>query len=802
MKILQSLLTIALVGILLSSAGFAQLDRDLDIVIVYGAECSKFLDQPISNLRVYTYDASADVWSPIPYQVDEFRIRNGTLDQVEVAWNGNGKLTGVDEIVFMAKDMGDVAPNLETWPDDVMSQGYDRYEIIATNPETMENGYAYIYYSETLATDETFYVTYNNDRIYGETYGIAHHSEVASGLPDSLAINGNDVDVLDSWRIRAKIDKIVVEADLGTGSKLPFTGTNIYFSEDMDTSFRLTYGFISVTVNARAYHEEDSLRVKAGNIRVLREHTMAIELVTTGLEELALIPILTKYYGNFVEFEPAFSLDLGDDVTELETDHVAFSQGFNENSMQVKFYGNDFVNSTGQEDSLVNRNPENLIFKDELFSQDWPGLHWWGFSGQASSTVNNATFFTIAELNGERIAPGRAPALYYYDFKNDDEDPAPVYGIAGLRIYDWDKTPEQQTFEIDARYRSYYFAQNSTRAELQGLFDKYSEEMLVSALQQKYPDNIPPGRIADLRIIARTDTTATLAWTAPADDGYEGAPASYYVIRQSVIAPQNPDGDDWTWWGAISTVTAQGAKPVPAEPGELQTMVVTDLNEATIYYFRMNVVDDAGNVSGLSNTASMSTTPVELASFTATLEDNRRVHLQWTTESETNNLGFRIERRFAEQEVWEQVGFVNGNGTTIDRKFYTFADQPQSAGEWFYRLKQIDTNGASEYSEPISIVVGIPQEFMLSQNYPNPFNPETTISFTVPENATGQMVLVIYDMLGRKVRTLFEREASPGYYDVQWNGRDDAGAITSSGVYIYQLRAGDFVSTKKMIKLQ
>lgn len=785
----------------LSGAGYAEFDRDLDVITVYGSDCTDFLFEPIDHIRVYAYNAAADEWSPIPFQVDEFRIRPGTVDEVQIDWAGNDTLTSEDEIVFMAKDMGDVAPDLETWPDDDMSKDYQRYEVIVTDEDAGENAYAYIYYSATLARNETPYVTYKNDRVYGESYGVAHHSEVASGLPDSLSIAGNDVDILDSWRIRARIDEIVVEADLGSG-KLPFTGKDIYFSEDMDTSFRLSYGFITVTVNARAFHEEDSLKTKVGNIRVLREHTLAVEFITTGLEDTSRIPILTTYYGNFIEFKPSFTLDLGEDVKELESDFVSFSQGFNDSSMQVRFHGPDYLNSQGEEDLVIDRNPENVIFKDELFEADWPGKHWFGFSGQATSKINNASFLTIAELKGDRIAPGRAPALYYYDFKNDDDEKNPVYGVAGLRVYDWDKTDSQKTFEIDARYRNFYFTKNQTRSALQSLFEKYSKALTVSPVGQKFPDTIRPGRIVDLRVISRTDTTATLAWTAPGDDGYEGGPASYYVVRQSTVAPENLDGDDWDWWSAETTTASEGDKPKPAEPGVEQTMLVTGLEEAVIYYFRINVADDAGNASGLSNTASMSTTPVELATFTAEVQQKRDVVLRWTTVSETNNLGFRVERRFSEQEVWQDVGFVQGAGTTNEPQQYSFADQPSLAGEWLYRLKQLDTDGASEYSDAVSVIVGIPQEFALSQNYPNPFNPTTTISFAVPDDVQGQMTLVIYDMLGRQVRTLMNREAAPGYYDLKWDGRDDAGMQTGSGVYFYQLRAGDLSSTQKMLKLQ
>ncbi|MBI5473374.1 MAG: T9SS type A sorting domain-containing protein [Ignavibacteriae bacterium] len=103
---------------------------------------------------------------------------------------------------------------------------------------------------------------------------------------------------------------------------------------------------------------------------------------------------------------------------------------------------------------------------------------------------------------------------------------------------------------------------------------------------------------------------------------------------------------------------------------------------------------------------------------------------------------------------------------------------------------------------------GVPSEFALLQNYPNPFNPVTTIRFTVPVTVgTGPagialagrhaLSLRVYDVLGREVATLVNEQKSPGTYTVTWDASNQ-----SSGVYLYQLRAGGFVQTKKMIIIQ
>jgi hypothetical protein len=92
----------------------------------------------------------------------------------------------------------------------------------------------------------------------------------------------------------------------------------------------------------------------------------------------------------------------------------------------------------------------------------------------------------------------------------------------------------------------------------------------------------------------------------------------------------------------------------------------------------------------------------------------------------------------------------------------------------------------------------MPLTFSLSQNYPNPFNPSTTITFSVPEEGTGVTSLQIYDIRGRLLRTLVDEELGSGNYSVHWDGVSDRGELVSSGIYLYRLRQGAEVQTRKM----
>jgi hypothetical protein len=87
--------------------------------------------------------------------------------------------------------------------------------------------------------------------------------------------------------------------------------------------------------------------------------------------------------------------------------------------------------------------------------------------------------------------------------------------------------------------------------------------------------------------------------------------------------------------------------------------------------------------------------------------------------------------------------------------------------------------------------------FRLFQNYPNPFNPATVISWQL---AVGSHVeLVIYNLLGQRIRTLLNSRQSAGSHQVQWNGRDDNGEDVASGIYVFRLEAGEFVGSRKLL---
>ena len=185
--------------------------------------------------------------------------------------------------------------------------------------------------------------------------------------------------------------------------------------------------------------------------------------------------------------------------------------------------------------------------------------------------------------------------------------------------------------------------------------------------------------------------------------------------------------------------------------------------------------------------------PVELSSFSASVVDGK-VNLNWTTATETNNRGFEIHKQSGDG-AWEVIGFVSGAGSTTEKHQYSFMDNEVLSVKASYRLRQIDFDGASQYSNVIELDPVNAMSFELTQNYPNPFNPTTKIFYQVANDMPVSIVL--YDALGKEVKTLVSGNHSAGKYMIQLNAENLA-----SGTYFYRMDAGAFSQTRKLILIK
>jgi len=187
--------------------------------------------------------------------------------------------------------------------------------------------------------------------------------------------------------------------------------------------------------------------------------------------------------------------------------------------------------------------------------------------------------------------------------------------------------------------------------------------------------------------------------------------------------------------------------------------------------------------------------PVELSSFNAIAQEDN-VMLSWITSTETNNMGFDIERReIKSNSSWQKLGFVNGNGTTTEKSSYSYIDKNPFDGKSYYRLKQIDFDGSSKIYNAVEVDYVTVKEYSLSQNYPNPFNPSTEIIYTLAKS--GNITLKVYNLLGSEVATLVNGFMESGKHSAKFNAKD-----FTSGVYFYTIKADNFTSTRKMMLMK
>jgi hypothetical protein len=201
--------------------------------------------------------------------------------------------------------------------------------------------------------------------------------------------------------------------------------------------------------------------------------------------------------------------------------------------------------------------------------------------------------------------------------------------------------------------------------------------------------------------------------------------------------------------------------------------------------------------------------PIQLNYLTATLSAHC-VLVRWGTISEVNNYGFEVQRSpdGLTNIITIPNSFTPGNGTTNIPHHYEFLDCTAPTGALYYRLKQIDLDGSVNLTDwiqilvPTSVRVEKPVEFALHQNYPNPlpagrqvFNPTTHFRFAIAD--FGVVMLKVFDILGREVSSIVNREMGPGSYDVEFNGGE-----LSGGVYFCTLQSGSKIASRKFLVLK
>ncbi|MCB1047542.1 MAG: T9SS type A sorting domain-containing protein [Calditrichaeota bacterium] len=244
-------------------------------------------------------------------------------------------------------------------------------------------------------------------------------------------------------------------------------------------------------------------------------------------------------------------------------------------------------------------------------------------------------------------------------------------------------------------------------------------------------------------------------------------------------------------------------------------MEITSASRVLVQNTNDNVVGDSGVFPQPSGTNDY-TLPVEISLFEGTPDfGSNRLH--WRTDSEENNLGFRVWRapsealgvvppasRFVALGDWNTVNTLLGRDTYNGTTQYRFVDeQVEAGGLYCYKLESVDLDGTSNFYDLTVHIKSLeqPTDFALGENYPNPFNPSTSFDVVLPEDSIVD--LKIYNLQGQLVTTLSSgSELRWGRHSFQWDGTNAQGLQVSSGVYILSMKAGDFEDSHKMMLLK
>jgi hypothetical protein len=193
--------------------------------------------------------------------------------------------------------------------------------------------------------------------------------------------------------------------------------------------------------------------------------------------------------------------------------------------------------------------------------------------------------------------------------------------------------------------------------------------------------------------------------------------------------------------------------------------------------------------------------PVQTGPLTAKFASDG-VTLNWFTSSETEHLGFVVERRLADasDESWERIASyetlesLRGAGNRSNRTDYAFTDVNAEPGTvYMYRITDVDIQGRPGKGQTIQVRFEaiLPETLTLYQNTPNPFNPVTSIRFALPEKQ--RVRLTVYNMTGQMVEQLIDEYRDAGEHQILWNGSGQA-----AGLYFFELMAGSERLVKKM----
>ncbi len=489
--------------------------RDLEPVVVSGNLIIGLTGVPINEIYVYIFDARERSWYPIPFQIDEKdNTNNYWLPAPNQIFDGN------DELVFMAKDVGEQAPDGSFWIDDPDSKQYERVEIAVMDTLSNQVGYVYVYRSpNSLPLSPVTYMNYHPavsnqqgaDSVLATSY-VENHTQ--GGIPtDWKLLDGTGVDILDRQKIR----------------------------------IALNYGIIITVDETISESSFDTLKVKVGPVRVIREVFWHIDLFPGLISPKDL---------NFPFLYYPYSIESGGiSGTIKPSDHVdMLRQSFdlNPNANGMKFYNPYNLAGVTIDGSGGSEGVNTKI-------DDAPAVNWWLITGNQGSY---SLVFRIEPIGNKRT-------LYYYDEKktdNSDTGDLMSWGDTGIKIEGKDIAGN-----ISVSYRIYFLGPNKPASLGTTLANNFVSPLKIQFQANSYV----PVELAYFRAV-QAEGKVRLEWQTQSESNNYG----FEVQRSS---------DERATWEVLGLVKGHGTSTA------VHSYAYEDLllNVGT-YYYRLKQIDFDG----------------------------------------------------------------------------------------------------------------------------------------------------------------------------------------------------------------
>lgn len=268
-------------------------------------------------------------------------------------------------------------------------------------------------------------------------------------------------------------------------------------------------------------------------------------------------------------------------------------------------------------------------------------------------------------------------------------------------------------------------------------------------------------------------------------------PFGLSFIDASPAQKSGPNPLEWTY-------SLPPAAPNNTVHIQIRTKTTSELGGMDNLAFVSSENYDPDLTNNMSSAQIHNFVPVELSLLQA-VPDNGRIKLEWTTQSETENLGFNIYRSDQEEGPYLRINtkLITGMGNSQVLQTYSYVDKNvEYSRTYHYQLEDVDYNGSIRMHGPVFASASAPMQYSLAQNFPNPFNTGTKIEFRLEK--AGFCDLVIYNIKGQLIRKLISEFKSAGVHTVSWDGLTLEGIPVPSGLYFYEITTNGFSENRKM----